>query len=158
MELDGEGKSLTIERRGFRVVFRLPNSLDLQEAAQARDLKEAKRRLLERCLIHVESQHKKVGRVSVEDLPESLLTAIQKRMAAADSQAEVQLSLVCPACGHSWLAPFDILAFFWKELTTWAHRTLQEVHLLAMEYGWQEAEILSLSPWRRQTYIGMLTG
>jgi len=78
------------------------------------------------------------------------------RMAKADPQAEVLITMQCPACPHQWSAPLDIGAFFWAELNAWATRMLREVHLLAAAYGWREPDILALSPRRRQLYLEML--
>src|SRR4030095_5569430 len=93
--------------------------------------------------------------IAVRSLPQSLLSAIVKRMAEVDPQAEVNFDLQCPACGNSWPILFDIESFFWTELNAWARRILQEVHLLASAYGWREIDILNLSPWRRQCYLEM---
>ena len=82
---------------------------------------------------------------------------LESRMAQADPQANIQLALGCPACGHSWLALFDIVGFFWREIDTWARRVLRDIHTLALAYGWSEAEILALSPWRRQFYLEMVS-
>jgi hypothetical protein len=78
-------------------------------------------------------------------------------MAEADALGDVQLALTCPQCGHEWQAPFDIASFLWTEINAWAHRTLQDVHELARAYGWREADILALSPWRRQVYLEMIS-
>jgi hypothetical protein len=74
-------------------------------------------------------------------------------MAEVDPQADVQLAMACPACSHEWQLTFDILSFFWNEINAWASRILDEVHTLASAYGWREADILALSPHRRQLYL-----
>ena len=38
-----------------------------------------------------------------------------------------------------------------------AGRLMRDIHLLASAYGWTEAEVLSLSAWRRQAYLDMVT-
>ena len=82
-----------------------------------------------------------------------VVDAIVAHMAQADPQADIQLSLVCPQCGHQWQAAFDIASFFWSEINAWANRMLREVHILASRYGWSETDILAMSPWRRQFYL-----
>ena len=79
-------------------------------------------------------------------------------MADADPQADVRLALDCPACGHKFLAAFDVVAYFWSEINAWAYRLLGEVHTLASAYGWREDDILALSPWRRHVYLEMVGG
>jgi hypothetical protein len=78
-------------------------------------------------------------------------------MSRADPQADVRLALTCPACRHQWRSIFDIVTFFWIELDVWARRTLRDVHALARAYGWREADILALSPQRRQCYLEMIS-
>ena len=78
-------------------------------------------------------------------------------MAQADPQADVQLALSCPACSHQWQSVFDIVSFFWSEMNAWAYRILREVHILASAYGWREADILAMSPYRRQLYLKMVS-
>mgnify|MGYP003381458898 FL=1 len=63
---------------------------------------------------------------------------------------------MCPSCDHRWSALFDIVSFFWREIDDWARRTLREVHSLGRAYGWSEADILTLSAWRRRAYLEMI--
>ena len=79
-------------------------------------------------------------------------------MAAADPQADVELALSCPACGHAWPAAFDIASFLWTEVDAWARVLLHEIHALASAYGWREADILALSPRRRRAYLELIGG
>ena len=74
-----------------------------------------------------------------------------------DPQADVELTLSCPACAHQWTTAFDIISFFWEEINVWAYRTLYQVHQLASAYGWNEADILTMNPWKRQFYLKMVS-
>ena len=134
------------------MTFRLPNSLDVK-AAQADDVDATRQRLLRRCVLSAS-----LGGVQrpVDNLPGEVVAAIVERMEQADPQANVRLAHSCPACGHGWQAIFDIARFFWSEIEAWAHRILREVHILAAAYGWHEADILAMSPGRRQVYLGMV--
>jgi hypothetical protein len=51
---------------------------------------------------------------------------------------------------------FDIVSFLWREIASAAQRLLQEVHLLASVYSWHEANILSMSPQRRNAYLQLI--
>ena len=51
---------------------------------------------------------------------------------------------------------FDIGYLLWKEIDAWAIRLLRDIHDLALTYGWGEAEILNMNPWRRNCYLEML--
>jgi hypothetical protein len=146
---------LLLKSGDYEVEFRLPNSLDLLNLEFGRDISANRQALLERCLLNVMFQ----GELSQERwLPPEVVEGISLQMSLADPQADVQLALVCTACSYDWLANFDILAFLWDEITAFAHRLLQEVHLLATAYGWREADILALSPWRRQYYLDRIAG
>ena len=74
-------------------------------------------------------------------------------MVEHDPQAEVLMPLTCPNCEHSWHSLFDIVSFFWTELTSQAKQLLQEVHVLARFYGWREADILAMTTVRRRFYL-----
>jgi hypothetical protein len=137
---------------GYEVSLRLPDSRDLEAIAGEADLPALRQRLLGRCLLAVRHRGKEAS------LPEALASAAVARLAEADPQADVQLSLSCPGCGCSWLAAFDIVTFFWREIEAWAARILREIHALARAYGWSEGEILALSPQRRQIYLQMVGG
>lgn len=145
----------SFESDGYRVSFRLPNTLDLEATAQSADAEVAHRVLLERCVTSVSKDGVEVGPA---ELPEALTEALAQRMGEVDPQADMQMNLACPACGHSWQALFDIESFFWTELHAWAQRILSEVHLLACAYGWREKDILELSAWRRQFYLELVSG
>ena len=77
-------------------------------------------------------------------------------MALTTTKAEVQLTLNCPACEHSWSVLFDITTFVWAEISSLARRLLREVHILATAYGWHEADILAMSAIRRQFYLELV--
>lgn len=139
----------------YNITFRLPNTLDLEAVAGSADADVARNLLLQRC---VTSASKAGEHVGPAELPESVTEGLAMRMAEVDPQADVQMDLTCPACGHRWQALFDIEAFFWTEIHAWAQRLLSEVHLLACAYGWREKDILDLSPWRRQFYLGLVSG
>jgi uncharacterized protein (UPF0212 family) len=151
----GEGtEPLSLAAAGCELTFRLPNSLDLAVLGGEKDVDGARRRLLGRCLLSARNPEGKA--VAVQDLPPVALQAVAERMAAADPQGDVQLALQCPACGHAWQAVFDIVSFFWTEVDAWARVLLREIHVLASAYGWREADILALSPWRRRSYLELI--
>lgn len=148
---------LSMEMAGYRVTFRLPNSLDVAAVASEHDLARSQQMLLARCLLTVQGSVQAEGAATgIDELPESVIAAILQQMEAADPLADFRIALTCPACAHQWNALFDIVSFFWRELDDWAQRTLREVHLLAAAYGWREAEILALSAWRRRAYLEMV--
>jgi hypothetical protein len=145
---------LALSTDGFDVRFRLPDSLDLMAISGVADVARAQQTLLRRCVL---SAHHNGDEQAIEALPEPIAARIAECMEQADPQANVQLSLVCPACGQEWRGTFDIVSYFWNEISAWAQDVLRDVHLLASAYGWRESDILTLSPWRRQCYLDMIT-
>jgi hypothetical protein len=139
-----------LESGGYSVRFRLPDSRDLTAVAGLVDVSAAKNLLLERCIVEVK---KGQDPVPFGDVPGEVLDAVLETMEVSDPQADIRLNLTCPSCGHTWQEHFDILSFFWDEIDNWANHILDEVHSLAMAYGWSESEILSLSTLRRQIYL-----
>ncbi len=135
--------------------FRLPTSLDLTVVSEIEEAEEARRKLLERCMISARRKGEEVG---PDSLPAEIGEAIERQMARADPLGDVDLSLCCSACKHEWLASFDIAGYLWAGIDVWARRIMYEVHRLASAYGWRETDILSMSPWRRHQYITMATG
>jgi hypothetical protein len=119
--------------------FHLPTGADQEAAAQlADDLEAAVALLLERCV--------KAG------APASDLSSV---MAELDPQAELVLTLACPACGNEFEVPFDTGDFLARELA--GVRDLErDVHRLALHYHWSEPEILALTVDRRRRYLELL--
>lgn len=149
---DTDEQQATID--GYEVRFRLPNSRDLLSIARLLDIGQARSTLAQRCIIEA----KRAGEtVTIANLPEPVIVSLAEQMARLDPQAEVQLNLSCPACGHRWPLLFDIVSFLWAEIGGQARRLLRDVHTLARAYGWREADILSMSAVRRQYYLEMVT-
>jgi hypothetical protein len=149
---------LNVVSDGYRATFRLPNSTDLLTVASAADAQAARQILLARCVLAMETDSSIPRELAVGDVPAELVVVIAGAMEAADPQANVQLDLACPACGHGWLQTFDIVTYLWHELDDWAVRTLREVHLLASTYGWSEREILAMTAARRERYLELVLG
>lgn len=137
----------------FNVSFRLPNSLDVATVASCADVETGRRFLLERCIEEVQQHDQSVA---VAALPEQVIFAVAESMVEHDPQAEIRLALQCHYCQHKWSTVFDIVSFFWTEIEAQAKRLLREVHTLAKAYGWREADILALSPARRQCYLELV--
>jgi hypothetical protein len=141
------------ESEGYKLRFRLLNSVDLKAAADSGDVSTAVKLLLERCVLQA---HREEAAISVAELPEAVVEQLAAQLAAYDPQAEVQIDLACPGCGFKWRAPFDIASFIITEIGACARRLMGEVHTLARAYGWSEQAILAMSGRRRQYYLEML--
>jgi hypothetical protein len=154
----GEGMMLMME--GYRVQFRLPNSLDLASIETCPDVNQAREQLLRRCIQSVVREGTESDEEEpldhVSRLPMTLVDAIAERMAQADAQADTRLALSCPDCRHAWRATFDIATYLAGEIHHWATHLLREVHGLARAYSWREADILAMTPTRRRAYLELL--
>lgn len=140
---------------GIEIFVRAPTTLDLAAVADSADVAQARRRLIHRCI----RQASRDGiDLAIADVPESAVGTVGEFLGSSDPASEVRLGLGCPACDHSWAARFDIASFFWTELSAQVRRILSEVDLLAHAYGWQEADILAMSPIRRQAYLDLVNG
>ncbi|MFO7631075.1 MAG: hypothetical protein R6W76_00980 [Caldilinea sp.] len=138
---------LEITHNAGALRFRLPALDDLMAAGDAVTIEDASQIIVRRC-----------AQTLVEPLSPELVAVIAAAMEQADPLAVIELGGACPNCGQAWSAFLDVASFLWSEVQTWAQRTLQEIHLLARAYGWREAEILEMSPMRRQTYLRMVYG
>jgi hypothetical protein len=150
----GPADTLSLEQSGYQVQFRLPNSLDLLAVAGCASPADMRGRLFEQCVLKVGHQGR-AGPVASE-IPAEIIDAAIDRIAEADPQADVQVDMTCPCCGHEWGAAFDIVSYLWTELHSRAVSLLREVHLLASAYGWRESDILAMSSRRRRCYLEML--
>lgn len=137
----------------YSIRFRLPNSEDIAEIITQPGQGNHEQLLFEKCIIKGE----KSGRVIKPDkIPGTVRDKISLMMKELDPQAEIEINLNCPDCGNTWVSQFDILSYLWSEINYWANSILQEVDILAREYGWSEEQIISLSPMRRQTYLELI--
>lgn len=137
------------------ITWRLPTAGDLLAVAAADDDGLARETLLACC---VSSATRGGDALDMRDVL-ARDPAVGERLAEAIAveQADVPTSLCidCPACGRGADVPFAIESFLWREVDAWARRTLRDVHTLARAYGWNEREILALSPARRRLYLEM---
>lgn len=143
----------TVQHGAWSVDFRLPDSRDLKAAGAFASVEEARRCLIDRCVIRLSKESEML---TAGDAPPELITLMEQRMVEADPQADVRLKLNCPACATAWDADVDIGAFVATEVAAGARRLLRDVHRLASAYGWREDEILSLGALRRQAYLDLV--
>ena len=138
----------------YRVRFRLPTGADQEDVAilARSDSTAAAERLLHRCVECVADEEGS----PVETLPPTMADEISDAMSELDPQAELTLSLTCPACEYAFLAPFDTAAYLFQELDDQARHLYREVHLLAFYYHWSEAEIISMPKKKRRLYLELL--
>ena len=142
-----------LEIDGIAIRFRLVDSFDLAAALSCDGAAETRRTLLDRVVIAAHREREPIGA-----LPPAVEGRLEERLAELDPQADVVLVLICPACDARWQAPFDVVSFLWSDIDRWARRLCGTVDALARVYGWSEADVLALSPYRRRIYLELARG
>jgi hypothetical protein len=139
----------------FELAFRLPTVADVDAAAglvgAAGDGAELE--LLRRCVVEATRNG---APVAADALPAAVRDAVADTMAALDAQAEIELALDCPTCGHAFVVVFDTVHFLLQELDARAAQALRDVDVLARHYGWSESDILQMPARRRAAYIELI--
>lgn len=141
---------LELIRGDTAVRYRLPNSDDLETALRDDPEENGQAAVLERCIQQVTENDRDI---TGQPLPQELQAAVLEGMESADPQGNVELDMTCPSCAEQWQSPFDIVTYLWSELEAWGQRLLGDIHALASAYGWSEAEVLAVTPWRRRQYL-----
>ena len=147
----------TIAENGnnYSVRFRLPTGADQEMVAASAysDPQAAADLLLHRCLERVAAEDGQL----VDNLPPAVIDQLPALMAELDPQAELMLNLTCPVCEHVFSALFDAATYLFQELNGQARHLYKEVHLLAFNYHWSEAEIMGMTARKRLLYLDLLT-
>jgi hypothetical protein len=152
LEPQQDHRPQTVQSRGR--TFRLPTSRDLARIADVREVKAAVLHLLDSCRLN--DAEERSGSNTNAAWSEEEIEELGEKMSLADPLAEIALSLECPVCKYACEEAIDLPAFLWAEVEARARRILQEVHVLASNYGWHESEILALSDTRRAMYLQMV--
>jgi hypothetical protein len=150
---EASDREFDLERDRYWVRFRLLNIEDLNFAGASDNVTTARQRLVKRCIVQARHLNRTV---TAEELPDSVIADLAVRLSECDPEAEALIDLSCPSCNFDFQLPFDVTSFFCSEIESEAERLLREVHVLALSYGWREAEILEMSAVRRQSYLNHL--
>jgi len=152
VETEATVKTLHLEEEGYQVAFRLPNSFDIIEVLNNKQLDYDPVRLLSRCVLNIQHENN----IKVAELPTQLIIKMEALMSEADPLADITMVLNCPECNHQWHSTFNILNYLWLEIDNWAKKLLREVASLARAFGWSERDILNLSYCRRRMYLDLI--
>ncbi len=149
----GPDAVVEVEAAGCLMRARPVDSRDLVHLQPGMSRADGRRTLLRRVVLEA---RRGADPIDPGDLPPDAVSALAEKLAEADPAADFDFALDCPACGHAWIATFDITAYLWRELTAMAHVMLEDVHALAAAYGWSERDILAMSPTRRSYYLARI--
>ncbi len=141
---------------GASLMIRPANSADLIAVEREPSVRLRREALARRCVCVRESTGDESAAGITTHWNDDSLRTVADKLAEIDPQADVRFALDCSRCGQAWSSRFDIASFLWAEIDAWAQRLLAEVHALAFAYGWAERDILAMTAWRRQLYMGML--
>lgn len=122
--------------------FRLPTGRD-ERAIAALPAEEAERGLLHRCLLDPST-------------PPVDAAALEELLAEVAPLIDFELDARCPECQRVHALPFDIQSYLLGALLAERPRLHQEIHRLALAYGWSLNEILSLRRRERRQFVELI--
>lgn len=141
----------SLEYDGNLIRFRLPNSTDIMEVTALGKGISKEEALLRKCI-----EQGSLPPPLSHEMPEALKYALVHKMEACDPQSDITMAISCPECGYTWNMTFDIMSYLWAEIDEWATNLIQDVYVLAKNFGWSENDILEMGSFRRNLYINML--
>ena len=144
---------LELDADGFRIHFRLLDSRDLKAASRCDGVESARSLLVQRCVLGARRGDESID---AAELPPPVIDRLAQQLDECDPRAETLVALTCPACAFEWQLAFDVASFLHTEISARGRRLLSEVHALAREYGWREADILAMSDVRRREYLELI--
>ncbi len=146
----GTGGPITVLDGDFTVTARPPTMRDLEALSPTDDVESLRRQVLARC---VQTATAAASPLTADALPAHVVDRVEAALDEADPAADLHLALSCPECGTTWSESLDPMALAWSAVERTARALATDVHTLAHAYGWSEAEILALSPFRRNLYL-----
>lgn len=97
-----------------------------------------------------------IERVSAARLSRSDRSVIANALDDADPLSVIVFPIACNSCGHEWAPRYEPIMQFWSELELAADSLIDDVHILAREFGWREQDILDMPAARRRRYATRL--
>jgi hypothetical protein len=100
---------------------------------------------------------RRVLEVLADDVvPPERVVEVERALADADPLIEFLLETACPACTAPLAGEIDLEALALGRLRRVQRTLLEDVHVLALAYHWNEADIAGLPAWRRAEYLAFL--
>ncbi len=82
--------------------------------------------------------------------------AAEAILGAADPLADLELRATCPDCGGSVAVPLMLETYLVGELAREAIRLMDDIHVMALAYHWNECDIIALPESRRRHYLARI--
>lgn len=138
-----------------RVIYREPAGTDQIAIMGKTTPYEAWLNLLSGCIVQLgDRDDTTVSPRDLEKLPVKTLEEIDNHISDSMKSLDWDVTFSCPQCNNDFTSTIDIHACFWEELLYSGGSLREDVHTLAFYYNWSESDILSLSRWKRQMYVG----
>ncbi len=122
---------------------------DLEALASAKDNEDLREMLVRTCILSSKP-------ALPPTLSEKVIAEVSSKLAELDPQADLVLDLACPACHRGFKSPFFVEDFVLREFHSRKSQVEKEVHWIALNYHWNEDEILSLPMTRRKRYVDLI--
>lgn len=146
--------SVNYRSKKINFTYREPNGAD-QEVVCALEYTQPYNALLEllaRCLTRVDGLPE-ILPDTLGSLPYEVLFDMDKEIASGMTSLDWDIELTCPECNKGFISTLDLQAFFWEEIHSQEEDFWDDVHQLAFYYHWPEADILSLTRWKRKMFL-----
>jgi len=137
---------------GRTVAFRLPTAED-QVALHGLAASALEAAFLTRCVREGE-----VGAAALLAMPAAVRAGVVRHIVAASPALDLAVPLECVACRHPFRFVFDPVRSLLAELTGSRTELIKQVHRLALNYHWSQAEILGLPRVLRHEYLELVQG
>lgn len=149
LESQREQRSFEWTEDGTQLCLRAATTRDLFRSLDAGSIDAAEDAVLMGCL--------RVGEKPADETALRRWPSVRAHFERMHAATLVSFRLACSQCGDQFTLDFDVPRFVWLEIRHAARRLLSDVHVLASHYGWNEREIVTMSPQRRAAYLEMLS-
>jgi hypothetical protein len=129
------------------LVVRSPTTRDLVEISGASS---PAAELLERCV------RDRDGRpCSIDTLTDQDREVVETSAEQLTGLAALVVRTRCSACDAQIDVPVDAVSLWWEQVCAAAGALMSETARLARAFGWSEADIVAMTPLRRQAYLAL---
>ncbi|MBL4789036.1 MAG: hypothetical protein JKY60_08275 [Kordiimonadaceae bacterium] len=147
-----------VETGGYHFRLRALDGRDLASLPNHLSNEDAVRFLAVRVILSVQdADGQPVENPAAGDISEEWIKVLSSALGDADPLSVVAFGVKCADCNNTWRAFFDAGHLLWGELEAENRAALEEIHLLAKNYGWREADIVAIPQQRRRFYAGKLS-
>ena len=135
-----------------RLVVHIPTTSDVNAAIADR---RPERALIAACVEAMDGRRPTRSELD-HTLDRAARATLDSELGARAAGVSLGMRLACPSCGHAFDHDVELLPFLLEELRDAARHLWPEVHILALNYHWAEAEILRLPRQRRRWYVSLV--